>query len=78
MMIGMTRVKGVTILLDADYDLDNDTATYRVTYDGTKLFFNNFRDASVLFKSLEKELEMGCDMDSRINTLVSMYGKEAA
>ena len=78
MMIRKKRVKGVTILLNADYDLENDTATYLVTYNGTKLFFRKFRDASVLFKSLGQEIEMGCDMDYRINTLVSMYGKEVA
>ena len=75
-MIALTRINGVTIRLDANYDVAAETAEFVVNYDGNRFYFAEFAKAAVLYKSLCKELEMGCKMGERIATLNNLYGRK--
>lgn len=75
-MISLTRMKGITIRLDARYDVEKETAEYVVNYDGTRLCFGDFKWAACLYKSLCAELKMGCKMEKRIAILKAMYGEK--
>ena len=77
-MIAMCTKNGKMVRLSANYDFEKETASYEVTYEVTHLYFGDFKHAVILYKSLCKEVEMGCDMDKRMKTLVEMYGKEVA
>lgn len=75
-MIGLTRKNGITVSLDAAYDIENETAEYCVTCRGARLCFPAFKDAAILYKSLCEEIETGCEMDERLATLEVRYGKK--
>lgn len=75
-MISLTRENGVTVRLDAAYDVEKETAEFVVNYDGNRFYFAEFSKAAVLYKSLCKELEMGCKMEERIATLNYLYGRK--
>ena len=74
-MMSLTRENGVTIRLDAEYDVEKETARYTVSYNGTKMYFAEFQKAAMFYKSLCAELRMGCDMKVRIATMDKLYGK---
>lgn len=76
-MIALTRINGVTIRLDANYDVAAETAEFVVNYDGNRFYFAEFAKAAVLYKSLCKELEMGCKTgEHTLATLNNLYGRK--
>lgn len=76
MMISLTRTNGITVRLDASYDVEAETVEYTVTCDSTRLYFGDFKRAAVLYKSLCEEIKMKCDMSGRLATLDEMYGRK--
>lgn len=76
MMISLTSKNGITVRLDAEYDIEKEVAEYRVTYGNTRLFFPVFKDAAIIFKTLSEDVEKGCEMDESLATLEGLYGKK--
>lgn len=76
MMISLMSKNGITVRLDAAYDVEKETAEYRVTCKGVRLFFPVFKDAAVLYKALCEDIENGCEMGERLATLEALYGKK--
>ena len=76
MMISLTCRKGIKVRLDAAYDIEKETVEYRVTCGNARLYFPDFKDAAIHFKSLREEIEKGCDMGERLANLKALYGKK--
>ena len=77
MMFSLTSENGISVRLDSAYDVENETAEYRVTCGKTRLFFPVFKDAAILFKSLREEiLNGGCEIGERLSALEAVYGKK--
>ena len=77
MMISLTSENGISVRLDSAYDVENETAEYRVTCGKTKISFPVFKDAAILFKSLRKViLNRGCEIGERLSALEAVYGKK--
>ena len=77
MMISLTSENGISVRLDSAYDVENETAEYRVACGKTRLYFDDFKVAVSIFKSLrEKILNGGCEMGERLALLEALYGKK--
>ena len=75
-MISLTMKNGITVRLDAAYDIEKETVEYRVTCGNARLYFPDFKDAAINFKSLREDIEKGGDMGERLATLKALYGKK--
>lgn len=68
-MISLMRENGITVRLDAAYDVDKETAEYTVTCKGFRLVFGNFKDAAQIFKSICADVHEGREVVSRLANL---------
>ena len=77
MMISLTSENGISVRLDSAYDVQNETAEYRVVCGRTRLYFDEFKEAASIFKSLREEiLNGGCEMGERLSALEAVYGRK--
>ena len=82
MMVSLTRKNGVTVRLDAAFDVEKETARYSVTVCGakalyTKLEFGNFKSAAKVYKMLADAVENGV-VNDEIELFGKLYGKAVA
>ena len=75
MMISLTSNNGISVRLDSAYDVENETAEYRVTCGKTKLSFPVFKDAAIVYKYLCEDIKNGGEM-GRLSALEAVYGKK--
>lgn len=75
MMISLTSENGISVRLDSAYDMENETAEYRVICGKTKLSFPVFKDAAIVYKYLCEDIKNGCEM-GRLSALEAVYGKK--
>ena len=77
MMISLTSENGISVRLDSAYDVQNETAEYRVACGKTRLYFDDFKEAASIFKSLREEILNGaCEMGERLSALEAVYGRK--
>ena len=79
-MVSLTRKNGVTVRLDAGFDVDKEMAEYSVTVSGTgalytKVCFGNFKSAAKTYKRLSQVAENGGDMNEAME---NFFGKAVA
>lgn len=68
-MISLMRENGITVRLDAAYDVDKETAEYTVTCKGFRLVFGTFKDAAQIFKSICADVHDGREVVYRLAQL---------
>jgi len=68
-MISLMRENGVTVRLDAAYDVDKETAEYTVTCKGFRLVFGNFKEAAQIYKSICADVKDGREVVYRLAQL---------
>lgn len=74
-MISLTRVNGITVRLDAAYDVDKETAEYTVTCKGFRLVFGNFKEAAQIYKSICADVKEGREVVFRLAQLEYLFGE---
>ena len=72
-MISLTRKNGVTVRLDAAYDVEKETAVFTLTCEGFRIDFYDFKVAAQIYKSICADVKEGRKVCFRLALLQSIF-----
>lgn len=72
-MIGLMRENGVTVRLDASYDVEKETAVFTLTCKGFRIDFYDFKDAAQIYKSICADVKEGREVCFRLAQLQNIF-----